>query len=304
MKPTALEVIPENIPQALKYANRWVCWRYEKRKENRWSKILCQTNGRHAKSNDPSTWTTFDDALAAYHRGSFDGIGFCLGDGWAGIDLDHTEITEENQPNVAFVIAHLTTLREANVYLERSPSGKGYKVIGSASRIGGEINFAVHPPVKTPWVSGRFFAVTGHGVGDPTRDLTGVLDAWFPTTKATPSNTIAAAVAKPDFIRDGSRGLTSFNQRSDEACLLAAATADNRLKFIKLFRGDVSDYGGDHSRADQALVNILVYWCNGDLDQADRLFRVSALYRDKWESRSYRMATLQKAARLFAEALA
>jgi putative DNA primase/helicase len=61
-------------------------------------------------------------------------------------------------------------------------------------------------------------------------------------------------------------------------------------------RGDLSDYGDDHSRADQALVNILLYWCEGDLAQVDRLFRQTGLMRDKWNVESYRRATLGKAA--------
>ena len=249
---------------------------------------------------------TFDDALAAYRRGEFDGVGFCLGDGWAGIDLDHATEPDMSAEMHRSVDGHLRTLYDVNAYIEVSPSGKGFKVIGRADRMGGEVNFAALPPVKTTWHGARFFAITGQvhaAVHNVLADLTGVLDAWFPITRT--STTIAPAPTdKPDYIRDGSRGLTLFNPRSDREALMAAATATNRLRFLKLFRGDLSDYGNDHSRADQALVNILVYWSNGDLDQADRLFRVSALYRDKWEARSYRMATLKKAAELFARGLA
>src|SRR5258705_531480 len=126
-KPTALRVQPEGIPDALKQADRWVCWRFELRRgSDRYAKILCQTNGTHAKSNDPTTWTTFDEVLAAYRRapspdyepdGSsfgpsrphFDGIGFVLGDGWAGIDLDHAT-------NSQSAVQHVESFREAGVY--------------------------------------------------------------------------------------------------------------------------------------------------------------------------------------------
>lgn len=299
-KPTALRVQPHGIPDALKQETRWVCWRYELRRgSDRWAKILCTPQGHHAKSNDSSTWTTFADALAAYQRGSFDGIGFCLGGGWAGIDLDHVD------EQALTVIAHLSTIQQAHLYFERSPSGNGYKVIGRAARMGGEINFQSDPPAKTNWTGARFFTITGHGVGDPMSDLTDIIELWFP--RARKSHEILAAAhheGRPDFIRDGSRGMTLFNQRTDDDALLLAATAVNREKFVQLFRGDITGYDGDRSRADQALTNILVYWCNGDLEQADRLFRLSALYRDKWESRSYRHATLQKSLRLFMEAMA
>lgn len=285
MKPTALAVRFATIPDALKAERRWVVWRYEQRAEARWAKILCTTAGRHAKSNDPITWTSFDDALAAYRRGSFDGIGFCLGDGWSGIDLD--DVKSDAGP--------LARLRDLGVYVETSPSATGFKALGRSSRIGGEVKFAAQPTFTT-WQGARFFAITGHGAGDPMIDLTPIIDEWFPTRR---SNLIEPFGPVPAYIREGSQGKAHIEIRSDDDVLLAAATATNRAKFLKLFRGDMSDYANDRSKADQALVNILIYWCNGDANQADRLFRQSELMREKWEKRSYRLATLNKAIALF-----
>lgn len=282
-RPIPLPIRVEGIPDALRVERRWVVWRYEQR-NNRWAKILCTTSGYHAKSNDSATWTTFDLALASYHAGGFDGIGFCLGDGWCGIDLDHCRA-------MAFPLHN----RLPDCYLEVSPSGNGFKAIGRAARIGGEINFAVTPPAHTAWHGARFFTITGHEAkGDPTLDLTTLLEDLFPAQRA---SIVPSPSAVPDYITVGdTRGTENIELRSDDEVLTLAATAINRDKFLKLFRGDLADYGDDRSRADQALVNILVYWCSGDLDQADRLFRQSALMRDKWETRSYRLATLQKAA--------
>src|SRR4029079_8951086 len=103
---------------------------------------------------------------------------------------------------------------------------------------------------------------------------TGVLDEWFPAKRSI-KDPHSALTNKPDFIPDGSRGLKLFQPRDDREVLMAAKTAINGPKFVKLFKGDINDYGDDRSRAEQALVNILVYWCNGDIDQADRLFRMS-----------------------------
>jgi primase-polymerase (primpol)-like protein len=75
------------IPDALKREPRWGCWRYIQQ-DHRWPKVPHQISGHYAKANDASTCTTFDLALAAYQAGGFDGIGFFLADGWAGIDLD------------------------------------------------------------------------------------------------------------------------------------------------------------------------------------------------------------------------
>jgi len=311
MKPTALEVKPENIPAALKTEHRWVCWRYEQRQgEDRWAKILYNpTIYRRAKSNDPSTWATFENALAQYRSprsvgsqlGSpFDGIGFCLGDGWAGIDFDNCwpgRVRTQNQYPVENAQGALQRMVDLGVYFEDTPGGVGARAIGRSTRMGGEIKYEITPPAKTTWNGARFVAVTGLGFGDPLVDLTAVIDEWFPSV---PRRSNAAD--RPAFIHEGdTRGTERIERRTDDEALLAAATAANRIKFLKLFRGDMTDYGNDHSRADQALVNMLVFWSCGDLDQVDRLFRQSNLMRDKWNVSSYRTATLQKAAALYSD---
>jgi putative DNA primase/helicase len=50
-----------------------------------------------------------------------------------------------------------------------------------------------------------------------------------------------------------------------------------------------------HSEADMALCAILAFWCRGDMQQMDRLFRQSGLYREKWERNDYRINCLSNA---------
>jgi putative DNA primase/helicase len=281
-RPTALPVLADQVPSALREQHRWLTWRYVWQQRDsgkgRWTKRPA------GKSNDPSTWSTFDTAITAHRDTHADGIGFCLGDGWAGIDLDHL--------TAGPIIDRLPC------YRERSPSGHGTKAIGRSSRIGGEINFAAPRPAHTPWFSARFFAITGHGEGDPTVDITDLLDEWFPHRQST------AARDLPSYLTVGdTRGTENIETLTDDQVLTRAATAINRDKFLRLFRGDASGYGGDLSRADQALVSILLFWCGGDHEQTDRLFRQSALMRDKWNTRSYRLATLNRAAILLREAV-
>ena len=142
---------------------------------------------------------------------------------------------------------------------------------------------------------GRRSLLRHHGTrqGDPTVDITELLNEWFPNRQS------VAARDLPSYITVGdTRGTENIETFTDDQVLTRAATATNRDKFLRLFRGDASEYGGDQSRADQALVSILLYWCGGDRQQADRLFRQSALMRDKWNTRSYRLATLNRAASL------
>lgn len=49
--------------------------------------------------------------------------------------------------------------------------------------------------------------------------------------------------------------------------------------------GDASAQGGDRSAADMALCSHLAFWCAGDAERMDRIFRRSGLMRDKWDAR-------------------
>jgi hypothetical protein len=69
---------------------------------------------------------------------------------------------------------------------------------------------------------------------------------------------------------------------SDEELLNMARNASNGTAFTALYDyGDTSAYGGDHTRADLALCNMLLFWF-GAYD-AERIFRSSALMRSKWD---------------------
>ena len=69
-------LIPENVPACLRERPQWVVWRYEKRHGRETKVPYCPKSGRRASSADPSTWTSFTDAVAAYARGGYDGIGY------------------------------------------------------------------------------------------------------------------------------------------------------------------------------------------------------------------------------------
>jgi primase-polymerase (primpol)-like protein len=288
-RPTPLAVRVDEIPNALKADRRWVAWRYELR-DGRWAKILCATSGHHAKANDPATWTTFADVIAVHQN--FDGVGFCFGDGWSGVDLDHCR---DKGNDIEAALGSLQRLRQSGAYVEVSPSATGYKAIGHAARIGGQIDFNADRPAFTTWQGARFFTITGHGSGDPTADISEIIDNWFPV------GTSVVPLARPSFIRDGDvRGTENIERLSDDDVVRRILDSPQADKFVRLVRGDLSDYGNDHSRADQAFVCILAYWCQGDSDQIDRLFRQSGLMRAKWNTASYRRATLAKAGRLWA----
>jgi predicted DNA-binding transcriptional regulator AlpA len=126
-KPEAVPVDPGRIPDELKGRRQWVCWCYKYRK-SKWTKPPCQPNGRPATVDNLATWSRFDDVLAAYKCGGFDGIGFVLtaGDPYVAIDLDHCRDPETGkiEPPAQNIIHQLASS-------EVSPSATGIRIIAT-----------------------------------------------------------------------------------------------------------------------------------------------------------------------------
>lgn len=157
-RPTCPTPILDMIPASMKAERRWVLWRFEQR-NGKWTKspINARTS-TNAKSNDSTTWATFDEAVAAFRRGGVDGIGFMLGDGWSGIDLDdHLDGDGRITPFAEDV------LRRFNSYHEVSPSGEGVKLFIRGTI---EHGHADHDAGIEVYCSGRYFTVTGSKPSD------------------------------------------------------------------------------------------------------------------------------------------
>lgn len=71
-----LPVSAENVPDELKALPQWVVWQAMER-NGKLTKPPRQIDGQAAKANDPSTWTTFEKAMAARNGAKFSRL-------WAG----------------------------------------------------------------------------------------------------------------------------------------------------------------------------------------------------------------------------
>lgn len=158
-------------------ARRWVLWRQETRTNGdgtkKATKVPYQLNGARAESDNPQTWTDFTTAVATYeaHPEQFTGIGFVLGDGWWGVDVDRPTLMDPNPMN---------SVRNLGAYVETSVSGNGCHVIGydpdlafehkqipELTEDGAPVKDEDGHSVMTEFyaypdkVGGRFFTVTG-----------------------------------------------------------------------------------------------------------------------------------------------
>ena len=79
----------ENIPEELKKIEQWVCWKAEDRNGKSTKTPINPKTGGYAMSNNKATWTDFETAERVSRN--FSGIGFMLGNGIFGIDLDNMD---------------------------------------------------------------------------------------------------------------------------------------------------------------------------------------------------------------------
>lgn len=129
-KPIARSPIIENIPDELKTKPQWVLWRYDFVK-TKWQKVPYQLTGCPAKSNDATTWSTFDRIWLQFLRikarkskhVDFDGIGFMFNNDYIGIDIDDCF---DGGIREAFANAQMIAMQS---YTEKSVSGRGIHII-------------------------------------------------------------------------------------------------------------------------------------------------------------------------------
>jgi primase-polymerase (primpol)-like protein len=268
------------IPADLRARRQWVGWRRECRDGKATKVPYRATDPRvRASTTDARTWGSFDQAVAAVDRGKAEGIGFVFADSdpFCGIDLDGCRGEEgELSADAAAIVEELDS------YTELSPSGRGVHVIVRARLEGARCR---RGPVEM-YDRGRYFTMTGarlaglpHAPMPRQQQLHEVRARLFPPTPEPVRPPVAATVIVVD----------------DEQLLVRAHTAANGAKFARLWNGDTSEYGGDDSRADLALISLLVFWTAGDVPRVDRLFRRSGLYRSKWEREDYRVRTITAA---------
>ncbi len=149
-----MPVISENIPEVLKWERRWLNWRWENRK-GKWNKPPLRTDGTYGDAANPQAWVTYDEAYEAYQQNStIDGIGFALGDGFSGVDLD--DCRDPDSSVITEQAGSIITTFDS--YTEISPSGTGVKILVRGVKPDGAC--------KSPdgsievYSSGRYFTVT------------------------------------------------------------------------------------------------------------------------------------------------
>jgi len=169
-------MIPDNIPEELTSYNQWVTWKAVEKRNGKTDKIpITPVAGSNAKTNDPETWVTFDQAIDYYKKhkdNGIAGVGFVLAesDPFCGIDLDDCRNPETNE----YTEKAIEILTSFNTYSEISPSNTGVKLILKGKLPG---KGAAKDGVEI-YDQGRFFTITGGWLGSINkRPLDGAINA-------------------------------------------------------------------------------------------------------------------------------
>lgn len=291
----------------MKDAKRWVTWKWATRNGKRTKIPFNANSGAAASSTNPDTWGSYEDAITALRAGTgYDGLGFVLGGGFVGLDIDHCTNDEGMfQSEVVSLVESLGS------YTEVSPSGDGLHVIfkggdwkhGSGRKGSYEL-----------YASDRYFTVTGDCLMFPNSlsPVNNALEDLFKSKirpeqqkpEPVPQQPALPAQTRSDSVQGWG------NSRSD-ADILESMRMHSPEYWDLYMRGTASSAAvmasgaPDHSACDLKLASMLVIYCKGDEARAESLFRGSALMRPKWDEKhfstgeTYGQRTMSEAAKAY-----
>ncbi len=272
----------------MKSQSVWLCWRYEKGRDGKRTKVPynAKTGGK-ARTDLETTWNVYSVAEKA--KPKYNGIGFVFANGICGIDIDGTDGHTQANP----LQEEILDLFEGT-YIERSPSGNGFHILFRCdmTRIPKFINKNGAEKLDTKYYQ-----------KNPKNGLecyfSGLTNRYFTFTGDKISDTDLITDKTEEILYFIEKYMYKGSERLSQNILDIARQSKNGTKFIALYdKGDISAYNHDKSSADIALCNMLAFYLQGDSNAIDMAFRGSALYRQKWERADYRETTISKAVAL------
>lgn len=271
----------------MKNSPQWVCWKKEKRDEKLTKVPYDARTGELASSTNKEDWTDYTTAYKAWKRSNspYAGIGFVFCPDLLpvmGIDFDHVD---EEGHSGEWATPHIKML---NSYTEYSPSHTGYHVLVQAVLPDGSRHKRTfkkdncadnrHPEAAVEmYCAGRFFTVTEEAIADfpaevmPRQaEVLQLYDELFPKKPEAPASSSSDSPSRKVIL-------------ADDVVIEKALAAKNGAKFKALWEGQWKENYASQSDADIALCSHLAFWTGKDQEQMNRLFKKSALYRDKWD---------------------
>jgi hypothetical protein len=307
------------LPPALSPLAAWpqfIAWRIESRATPNGdvpTKVpYSPIHGGKASTTNPADWGSYEQAAA---MPGMAGVGFVFTERDPFWFLDIDGALQPGPPAAWSTLAQELCARLPGAAVEVSQSGNGLHIIGSTSvplpPAHSNKNTALKLEFYSRW---RFVALTGaqcSGSVSTVLDapVQAVLQQYFPIKADTTStewttepdaawsgpeddNEIIALITASDARKAGA----VFSGANDKPDFAALFTAD-RDRLARAWPSNASSgLGFDASSADQSLANVLAFWTGRHCERIERIMRLSALARDKWDSHSsYIETTVLKA---------
>mgnify|MGYP001064545783 CR=1 FL=1 len=283
----------DNIPDTMKALPNWVAFRTEQ-VDGKIKKILLSPNKgasdvkylKWAKSDDPSTWATFDKAVAFARHYKLDGLAFAMsGSGMTCIDLDH-HLDENGKPSA---LAQQFIDAAQGTYIEKSVSGRGLHIFYAGNRPDGYQNRNIGLDLET-YDDRRFISMTGNLYDGATKEIN-------------PPSAELNSLLKSKLAKVQQYVAPSIPLGMDDNALLDKIRGSKvAADFEALWRGQIITYKAngdpDHSTSDYKLCNILGFFSGGDVAQVERLIKASGLYRSDKPDKYYALTARNACAAL------
>ena len=279
-----------NIPDNLKNEKRWCLYKMIQR-DGKNTKLPLMPNGKPAKSNDKMTWHSYEDCIKALNKNIGDGLGFFLGDGYIGIDIDKVSddiFVYSMDYHAKSMIADF--LRGISTYAELSPSKTGLHFIGKG-KVPGERKR--HKNLEI-YDEGRFFTVTGNVIKDKDRshikpieqELLPLYQKYMPAI----GNQSEYKEKRNEKEKKSTRE-NPFKQRYGKSSndVLELLFEKGYFHYTgedlrRIYYGNYESYFNSQSEADFFVLQRLLYY-TGNVEMAISFMENSGLKREKWYKR-------------------
>ena len=258
------------IPQEAKERALWCLWKYEER-EGKQTKVPYRTNGMRAASDNPETFTSFDQAVAAYQKGGYSGLGLGIFNGFCAVDIDHC--IDNDAPGGSKLSGMAQDIIDTmDSYTEVSPSGTGIRILFKAKGFPyDKSKYYINNQKRglEVYIEGatkKYVTVTGQSwnhkpIAERSEQIAAVLDKYMRRQEQKPAEQPISRLDAPVYLR---RGLD----------------ADKRMRALWDGHRDTTDESGN----DLALFNKLAYWCSRDEGQMIDAFLRSPYVAQKDEA--------------------
>ena len=282
-----------NYPEVLR-ALPFCTWKLEKDSHGRLTKVPYNPRtGFHASVDKPYTFADMEMALKAVEN--YSGVGINISGKVGCIDVDGCVREDGSLTDTTLAVMALFP----DAWVEYSPSGTGLHVYFlipegyvydkeeyyiNCNKYGLEMYIAGE--------TSHFLTMTGNVFRTGGMTVTGEnLDSFKNTYMKRP------ALERAEIqVPEGGSIL------SDEEVMVKCYRSQGGGTFARYYDGDWTKPGDpnwSHSQADLSVCRRLAFFCRGNMEQMDRLFRNSGLYREKWDERrgdgTYGELTMRKA---------